>query len=147
MNNALDNMDMDSLLDTTLDDLEDLPEFKVFQPGGHKLSVTFSQKEINSNPVIDISCTLIETVELEDKQAEADPPGTISSTPCFLNNEFGRAQLKRLSKPFAEKFGYSSIREVVEGVQDVEVLAITAQRTDRLDSSKKYLNIVELTVL
>ena len=36
---------LDNLLDATLDDLEDLPEFTPFKPGAHKVTASFEEKE------------------------------------------------------------------------------------------------------
>jgi len=155
---ALDSMNMNDLLDSTLDDLEDLPEFKVFNPGAHKVLATFSTKELEvnskTNPqvkvkkqVVELKLKLIETLELKDPQATLDEPGTECSTIFMLDNQFGRGNLKKCAAPFAESFNFSSIREVVEGVKDVESLVLTGIRRDKKDEDIKYLIIKEVQVV
>ena len=137
---------MNDLLDATLDDLEDLPEFKPFNPGAHKVSATFSQKEINGKQAIELSLTLIETMELADPQQEPDAPGTSCSTAYMLDNEYGRGNLKKCAAPFGEALGFATIREIVEGVKDVECLVLTTIRKDKNDPDRHYLNIKEIHV-
>lgn len=143
---ALDNMDMDNLLDSTLDDLEDLPEFKPFPAGAHNVKASFSEKDINGNPAVELELTLIETVELSDPQDEMMAPGTSCSTAFFLNNEFGRGNLKKCAVPFGAALGFGTIREIVDGVKDVECLVLTTLRKDKNDPDKKYLNVKEIHV-
>ena len=142
--NALDSMS--DLLDATLDDLEDLPEFKPFNPGAHKCSATFAEKEINGKQVVELSLKLIETLELSDPQQEADKPGAESSTIFMLDNEYGRGNLKKCATPFGVALGFSTIRQIVEGVKDAECLILTSIRVDKTDPDRKYLNIKEIQI-
>ena len=139
--------ELDNLLDGTLDDLEDLPEFKPFPAGAHRVLATFAEKEINGNPAVELSLKLQETLEQSDPQEEEAKPGSESSTAFMLNNEFGRGNLKKCATPFGTALGYSTIREIVEGVKDVECVVVTTLRKDKNDPDKKYLNIKEIQVL
>ena len=142
--NALDAMD--NLLDATLDDLEDLPEFTPFKPGAHKVTASFDVKEINDKQAVELAFTLVETLELSDPQQEKDAPGHTSSTMFLLENEYGRGNLKKCAAPFGVALGFSTIREIVEGVKDVECLILTTVRKDKNDPDKVYLNVKEIQV-
>lgn len=138
--------ELDDLLDVTLDDLEDLPEFKPFAAGAHKVAATFEQKEINKKPAIELSFTLLETMELADPSDEPSKPGDTSNTMFMLDNEYGRGNLKKCATPFGEALGFSSIREIIEGVKDVECVILTGIRVDKNDPDKRYLQVKEIHV-
>ena len=137
---------LDNLLDATLDDLEDLPEFTPFKPGAHKVTASFEEKEINDKQSVELSFVLIETLELADSQEEKDAPGHISSIAFMLDNEYGRGNLKKCAVPFGEALGLSTIREIVEGVKDVECLILTTVRKDKQDPDRLYLNVKEIQI-
>jgi hypothetical protein len=137
---------MDDLLDATLDDLEDLPEFKPFNPGAHKVTATFSEKEINGKQAVELSMTLIETLELSDPQLTPDAAGTSCSMAFFLDNEYARGNLKKCAMPFGAALGLGTIREIVEGVKDIECLVLTTLRADKNDKDRFYLNVKEIQV-
>jgi hypothetical protein len=141
---SLDNMT--DLLDAQLDDLEDLPEFKPFNPGAHQLIATFAEKTINDKAAVELTLKLVETIELSDPQQEFDAPGTECSMAFFLDNEFARGNLKKVAKPFGAALGLGTIREIVEGVKNVECLALTTLRKDKNDPDRFYLNIKEIQV-
>ena len=138
---------MDDLLDATLDDLEDLPEFKPYPAGAHQVLATFSQKEINKSAAIELSFKLVSTLELADPQDEQPAEGATASTMFLLDNEFGRGNLKKCATPFGEALGLSTIREIIEEVKDVECVILTSIRTDKNDKDKHYLNVKEIQVV
>jgi hypothetical protein len=141
------NTELDSLLDTTLDDIADLPSFEPFHPGAHKALATFSTKDINGKAAIELSFKLMETIELADTTMSPQDPGSEASTMFLLGNEFGIGNLKKVAAPFAEAMGFTSIRDIVDGVKDVEVVVVTSVRTDKNDKDKKYLQVKEIAVV
>ncbi len=139
--------ELDSLLDSTLDDLEDLPSFQPFPAGAHKCLATFEQKDINGKPAIELNFKLVESLELVDPNGVQAKEGDESSTMFMLDNEYGRGNLKKCATPFAEALNLSSIRDVIEQVKEVECVIISSIRVDKNDPDKKYLNIKELQVV
>jgi hypothetical protein len=139
--------DMNDLLDATLDDLEDLPEFKPFAPGAHRVLATMEEKEINGKQAIELSFKMMETLELADPQDEAPKEGDTSNTMFMLDNEYGRGNLKKCGKPFGDALGLTTLREIVEGVKEVECVIITSVRPDKNDPDKKYLQVKEIQVV
>ena len=139
--------ELDNLLDTTLDDLEDLPSFEPFPPGAHKVSATFEEKDINGKPAIELSFTMIEALELADPQGVAPKEGDTANTMFMLDNEFGRGNLKKCASPFGEALNISTLLEIVEQVKGVECVIVTSVRKDKNDPDKKYLQVKEIQVL
>jgi hypothetical protein len=139
--------DLDNLLDITLDDLEDLPSFEPFPAGAHQVLASFATKDINGKAAVELSLKLVETVELDDSTAKPPKAGDVSSTMFMLDNEYGRGNLKKCAAPFGEALQFSTIREIVEGVKEVECVVLTSVRVDKNDPDKKYLQVKEINVL
>ena len=141
------NIDIDSLLDSTLDDLEDLPEFKPFPAGAHRVLVSFETKEIGGHPSVEVACKMVETMELANPTSDTTPKaGDEASMLCMLDNEFGRGALKAVAEPLGEALGTGVIREVIEQTKDIECLIVTSIRKNK-ESGAEYLNIKELQVV
>lgn len=143
----MSDVDLDAILDVTLDDLEDLPEFKVFPPGAHRVSVSLEVKEINKHPAIELSMKLLETLEMADPQEDPMEPGTECSTAYMMDNKFGQGAFKEVTKAIGASLGTSSLREIVEATKDLECVVITTIRKDKNDPDKKYINIKQLDVV
>ncbi len=139
--------ELDELLDVTLDDLDDLPSFEPYPSGAHRVTASFELKDINGKPAAELKFTLLETLELADPQATAPKPGDTCNTMFMLRNEFGLGNFKKTSAPFAEALGLTSIRDILEGVKEVECVIITGIRVDKNDTSKRYLQVKELSLV
>ena len=142
--------ELDNLLDSTLDDLEDLPSFQPFPVGAHKVLASFGMKDINGKSAVTLDFVLIETLELSDASvAEEDFPkaGDTANTMFMLDNEYGRGNLKKCAMPFGAALELSSIRDIVEGVKDVECILLSGLRKDKNDPDKFYLDVKEIQVV
>ena len=138
---------INDLLDVKLDDLADLPSFKPFAPGAHRVLATFGTKEINGKPAVTLDFTYLELVELADENDEPSKEGDTANTMFMLDNEFGQGNLKLCAMPFCAALNLSTIREVIEQVKDVECVIISTVRKDKNDPDKKYLSIKEIDVV
>lgn len=139
--------DIDSLLDATLDDLEDLPEFKPFPIGAHKVLVSLDLKKVNDKEGVELDMKAIETLELADTSDTPLKAGDSTSILFFLDNEFGRGNLKKVATPLGEALGVSKLREVIEAAKDVECVVVTSLRPDKRDPEKFYTNVKDLVVV
>lgn len=144
-NNSDVNFD---LLDATLDDIDDLPEFGNYPPGAHKVLITLDPKVVNKNPCVEAAFKYVECVELsEPTKDEAPKEGAVASVLFQLNNEFGAGLFKKLATPLGAAFGTRSNREIVDQTKDIEVVMITGLRADKNDKEKFYMTIKELAVV
>ena len=137
---------LDSILDSTLDDLADLPEFAVFPPGAHQVTISFEQKEVNKHPSIELKLKLKETLEMADPSVPPPVAGTESSVLFMMDNEFGQGKFKEIIKPIAAHLGTSSIRQAIDGAAGMEVVVVTKVRQNK-EKTQSYLDIVSLTVV
>jgi hypothetical protein len=138
--------DFDSILDMQLDDIADLPEFKVFPAGAHRVTIKFEKKEINKHPAMELKLKLIETVEMVQPDEVAPAAGTESSVAFMMDNEFGMGKFKEVLKPLAAHLGFSRVSEIIEQSADMECLVVTKVRQNK-EKTQNYLDIVSLQVM
>lgn len=141
--------EFDDLLDTTLDDLEDAPEFKPYPPGAHRVTASFDLKEISGKQTPELSFKYLELLELSDPQDETPKEGDTANTIFMMDNEFGVGSFKRCSLPFGEALGLKTGREIIEGVKDVECVILTGIRYAKDDKKKEtpYLTVKQIDVV
>lgn len=138
---------MNALLDATLDDIQDLPEFKNYPVGAHKVLATFSTKVISGKDAIDLSFKYQECMGLADENDVVPAVGDTCSTMFMLDNEYGQGNFKKCAKPFAEALGFATLRDIIEGVKDVECIILTGLRADKNDKEKFYMQVKEIQVV
>lgn len=145
----MDTSNIDSLLDSTLDDLEDLPEFAPFPPGAHRVKVSLDLKEVNKKTAVELKAVMINTEEYVDETtSKQTKEGDTASILFMLDNEYGQGSFKKIVTPIRDAIAPGKTnREVIEACKDVECLIITGLRKDKTDPDKTYLQIKELAVV
>ena len=139
---------LDNLLDATLDDLEDLPTYNTYPPGAHKVTATLESKNVSGKDAIELSFKYLEPIELAGSDSVSPNAGDESSTLFFLDNEYGRGNLKEALKSFLEFAGEGSTnRQIIEAVTDVECVILTSYGKNKNDPDKPYLNVKEIQVI
>jgi hypothetical protein len=146
-----ENFDINSLLDGTLDDLKDLPEFKPFPAGTHRVTVKLVDKtapkdQINKHPGFELKMKLIETIELAGGSDTTLEVGAETGVLYLLDNEIGQGAFKNILKSAASHFGAKSNRELIADLQNTECLVVTKTRQNK-DKTQTYTDIVELQVV
>ena len=127
--------DLASLLDGTLDDLADRPEFLPFVQGAHTVKLTLIQDEKKSS-VLYAACTLIETLEQADPNETPMEPGTKD-----LSNKFGQGDIKMILAAAATVSNERSVSKLIEALktEGMECSVVTENRTNK---DKVYTSIV-----
>lgn len=149
--NAPLNTNIDSLLDGTLDDLADMPEFRPFPPGAHRCALKMEVKKVNEQTAVEVTLTAKSTEELANADDTPLNPGDSCNILYFLTHsnpkvaELGQGQFKNLMKPLAAHFGAKSNRELIAESEGTEVLVVTSLRQNK-DKTKTYTEIVEMVV-
>lgn len=151
------SFDFDSILDKSIDDLADLPEFKVPHTGIYGLTVQLEAKPINDKPAVVCKYTVRNVVELADSSiAEADraKAGDKFDVPFILKDKNGEdsemawGRMKEFMKPFEIHFGTKSIKEIVANLSttpvDITGKVVKKQRTD--DKEKFNANVEQITI-
>ncbi len=140
------SLDLDSILDSSIDDLADLPEFAVFPNGVHRVIINFEQKEVNKHPSIELQMKAIETVELANPAADTPlVAGAESSVLFMLDNEFGQGKFKTIVKTLATALGTSTIKDTVESAAGMEVQVVCKVRQNK-DKTQSYTDVTKVIV-
>ena len=137
---------LDSLLEGSIDDLADLPEFAVFPNGVHKVVIKWESKEVNKHPCLELGMTAVETVELAN--ATDDTPlvaGATSSVLFMLDNEFGQGKMKTVMAALAAACGTKSIKETMEASNGMEVQVVCKVRQNK-DKTQSYTDVTKVIV-
>lgn len=160
------NLDIDSLLDGTLDDLADAPEFKPYPLGVHKVVITWKTEQLDDkkmtgpdgkpkkNTLISLTMKALETIETPAGSEEVCSPGQEENIGFFLVHhsspkamEIGQGAFKEVMKSLAGHYGPKSNRELMAESAGAEVLVTTGLRTDKTDKTKKYTKLEKLMVI
>lgn len=154
----------DFSLDMTLDDIDDLPEFKAFPTGAYLVLLakgiedkTAAGNMINDKPALTVPMTLVEIVELEEKnldEGEVAPKVDDVATVAFMMNKdeksgqaIGQGMFKRFAAPIMETAGATNIRELIQKSKGMKLLVVLQRTTDKNDKSKHYNRFVKIDVV
>lgn len=147
----------DTLLDKSLDDLADLPEFKVPDTGVYKLSVTAEMKEINKKPAIVAKFKVRELVELEDSsipENERSKAGDGFDVPFMLRNEdgtpneLGEGRFKEFCAPFSAHFEEKNLRVLITEKMNspVDITAKVKKVARKSDAEKFDARVSDISI-
>lgn len=142
----MSDISLDSMLDVSLDDIADLPEFLVLPAGAYRATINFEAKKINEHPAVEAKLTVLEVLELAAPDATPPEAGAESSVAYMMDNEFGQGNFKKLVKPLCEQHGLTNLSQVIAASQGMEVVVVTKQRKNK-DKTATYLDIVSLQVV
>lgn len=146
---SIDNVELNDILDGTLDDLEDLPEFCTFPKGAHKVLLNMEIVEINDVQAVRANFKLIEHIELSDSEQPLEP-GAETSILYMTNNIFGIGGLKKVLKAVREGLNLDpnmKNSEIIEQANGIECAIVTSVRKDKKDKDTTYTSLKEIVVL
>lgn len=136
-----------SLLDRGIDDIDDLPGFRVPPNGVYSLKANMTLKVINDKDTVEAGFEVIECIEQNDPNEEPCKPGDKFNVLFQLGNEIGEGKLKEFVVPFADHFGERNLGKLVtETIKDVIITATIKQRADKNDPDKKYAGVSNVQV-
>lgn len=146
-----DATNIDSLLDATLDDLADLPEFKPFPVGMHKVLLSLELKSIGEGDKkkqgVEVSLKYLEPIELSNPEDVPPKAGDSTNLFCDLANEFGQGTFKMVAAAVKEAVGGGSNREIIAATKNIECAILTGLRKDKTDAEKFYTQLKSVAVL
>jgi hypothetical protein len=137
-----------SLLDKSIDDIEDLPGFEVPPKGVYTLKMNCAIKEVNSKAAIETSFEVMEVMELNDPSEEAEAKiGTKFSVLNFIEKDIAMGKFKEMVAPIAAATGEKNVGKLVsEVIKDLVVVATVGHRKNKEDPDKPYADIGNITV-
>ena len=154
-NQTIDTSDIDSLLDGTLDDLKDIPEFKPFPVGAHLCTINWVTKKVNERTAIELNLVAIATQELTNVSDTPLEAGAGTSVMFSLYkkdgsaNDLAQGQWKALLTVLAQHLGTKTNRETMEASNGLECVVFTGIRADKRNPSdiKNYTTVENIAVV
>ena len=140
----LSELEKSQLLGMDLGDLEDLPEFIVAPAGTYICSMGKKElKKVGENPAVTVNFKIVEVVELaKPDEAGEVKSGDIMGMMFILNNEFGRGNLKKMTKVLNETHGVNSLDDFIKLPDDTIMCSVTVRKTPPNKEGKVYNNLV-----
>jgi hypothetical protein len=144
-----------SLLDASLDDMNDMPTWEVFPAGVYKVKPTVKQEKKKNDKgveetIITVGAKLLEVRELNSPEDKAPEIGAETSTRYTWENEYGQGGLKNLLKPIAAATGVKSVAQLLEILNDADdVVLVMGKRIVKGSagkSDKEYQQFNDLMV-
>lgn len=142
------DMDLDNLLDETIDDLADMPETKPFPDGAHLVNLKLKRLTDDKKKVVPgkfmVELEYISEIELSDPDTEESARSKEGDKNAVwihtvkkdgTKNEFGQGQLKLIIKPIADHLGVTTVSEVIAATEEgLQVIAVTKIRKAKAGS-------------
>ena len=139
-----------SLLDKSIDDIEDLAGFEVPVNGMYSLKFWTLVKVVNDRDCDESNFEVIECLEQNDASELATKAGTKFSVLTHLDNEIALSRFKEMIMPVSQHFGEGNLLKLVTEVctadQGVIITAKVKRRADKEDKEKFYANVSNVTV-
>lgn len=139
-----------SVLDGTLDDIEDLPQFLAFPSGAYIVNLPdgLLEKIIGVHPAVDMKVKLVEVKELSNPEDAAIAPkvGDQGNMAFMLDNETGRGFLKMVLKAIGERLGVKGNREIMAASKGINALLV-CKKTHDSAKQRDYMNLVKFMVV
>lgn len=141
-----DNIDVSDLLDSSIDDLADLPEFATFPAGAHSAKISFSWKKVNEQRALEVKLTAIETQELANPQEDTPLTAGTETTVLYIwGNEFAQGKIKPILVALGKHHGLSNVVQIIEASQGMEVVVVTKVRQNK-DKTQSYTDLVNVVL-
>jgi hypothetical protein len=143
---STNQMDLDAILESSIEDLADLPEFVVYPAGVHSVTIQWESKTVNNHPCMELKMKAVETIELANPATDTPlTRGTEAGCLFMLDNEFGQGAFKSIIKTLAAATGTNKISEAVEASNGMEVQVVTKVRMSK-DKSQSYTDVKKVLV-
>ena len=143
-----------TLLDASIDDIEDLAGFEVPIAGMYSLKIHTSVKVVKmvgkDTDCVEAAFEVIECLEQNDPNEHPTKPGTRFSVLFQLTNEISMGKMKELLMPIAIHFGERNLLNLITKTlvpsENVIICAKVKRRADKTDKEKFYPDISSVTV-
>lgn len=150
--------DIFDILDESLDNLADLEKFEPFPAGSHSVNLGFSEEVNNNMPVVKMTMTLVETLELAHATDVMPEPGkkvgmsyylkyTDKQTNEVVPNKVAQGQLKEVLNVLKEQFGGNSPREIMSASEGANVAVTLKVRSSKEDADVKFNTLKAIAII
>ena len=145
---------LQGILAKPLTEVADLPEFVTPPPGTYRLLVSkVASKVIGDKPAVSVEYTVLQTIELADKDDKPLEPGAMTGEAFFFGDESkietALSVMKSRFGALAEPLGLAadcSVLELLDKLEGVEIQCTIGNRADKNDKTKLYSSFRDLMV-
>lgn len=137
----------DALLDTNLENIEDLADFELFPKGVYQLmggNVKIIEADGDKDSGVQLTMSNVAAIELENPDEEPPKEGSLLSQ--RFTGEFGVKMMKKVFGDVMAKIGATTPREFLDQFEGLEFAAQISHRRDKNDKDKVY-NDIKLAVI
>jgi hypothetical protein len=154
-NNAM-LQDFDSLMDASMDDIDDLPPIGVPPSGNYDMTVTASREQSQSggNDYIKLMYEITNVNEVKNEEEAGEVKAGQKFSEMFspfkkdgTANEIGMGQLKERLKPFAASFGSAKISDIISNMQQTNITASLTRTADKKNEGMFRFRLKDVVVL
>lgn len=140
-----------SIFDQTLDDLPDLPGFKVPPSGGYAVTITSNSiKDVGDHKdSVEAKFKIKEVLEISEKNVPDDEMPVIGEEFNVLfmtDNETGAGFLKEYLKVLGPAVGSTNVREVLENSKGMDLLVVISRKWNK-ESERHNVNLKKVEVV
>lgn len=143
------SLDLDTLLDTDLSQVADLPEYYTPENGVYLATIDsiITGTKTNKNGEY-VDATIKYTLHANLDEAGAPVPENAMNTESYnlSNAEFGMPKFKKVTTAIANALGTNNLRAVIEGAAGMQVVLTVKNRKDKTDPSRVYFSVAELAL-
>ena len=147
--------DLDSLLDASMDDIDDLPPMGVPPTGHYTLIVTASREASDKgSEYFKFAYEIAEINEIKEPAEESEAAVGMKFAQMFSPfkkdgtiNEYGVGFLKEACAPFSAHFGTSKMGDTLAQISGITVAATLTRKRDKKDADRWNFNLKDVTVL
>jgi hypothetical protein len=148
--------DLDSLLDASMDDIDDLPPIGVPPSGHYNLLVTAERKENKdkTSEYIQFSYEVEAVNEVKDPAEESQAAVGMKFSQMFSPvkkdgsiNEYGIGFLKEAVAPFSAHFGTTKMGDTIALIKKISVAASLSRRVDKKDADRFNFSLKDVVIL
>ena len=141
---------LESMYEKSLDDIPELPGFKLPAPGVYKLKIVGQGlKDINESRAQEIQYEVREVLESQEHAVgELCIPGDKFSQLYFMSTQkaiaFNMSRIAVLLQPISSAFGVKSFKDTLEKAVGCEVVAIVKLRQNKMNKEQWFPEVEEL---
>lgn len=128
---------VEDLMDSNIDDLEDLPSFETPPVGFYGLDFTLEKKKINEKPAIGANFVIKEVLELKNKDAKMPELGAKFGMLFMMDNEWGQKAFTSFIRPVAAAKGLTKMRDIITACAEATTINATVKHRFGKDAAGK----------
>ena len=143
---VLKELSIEDMLDIELDMVEDIQGFLLPPKGFYRFNIDECKLDLaGEKQVIKVTLRIFETLELVNSEDTPAPDGGIFDQTYFPG--FGISQFKTEYGEIARDAGFTTFRELVDGLGGMEISGFVGHRKDKNDKEKVYPVVNKITAV